>query len=824
MRHVHTAVLLAPTLLVACAGGPGRHTLAELHGVEADVTEVQVENSLDQAILGYRKYLEEAPESKLTPEAMRRLADLKLEKEYGILGGSRGAALPAPAPAAVAPAAGAAAPDRRKGAGVAQPAESEEDFERRASAGERLSPSGEWHEVELPGGEDAAVGGPLEAIELYDRILATYPDYEHKDEVLYQKARAFDELGQPDDAIAVIDQLIAECAYSRHLDEVEFRRAEYLFTRKKYRDAEAAYSAITRMGTRSEYYELALYKLGWAYYKQDLLEEALDQYVALLDYKVSTGYDFDQNHDEDTERRIADTYRVISLSFSNLGGPKALGDYFAAKGHRSYEDRIYSHLAEFYLEKLRYDDAASAYKAFVALYPLHRASPRFGMRVVEIYEKAGFPKLVLEAKKEFAATYGLQSEYWRHFDVSDFPEVLAYLKTNLVDLASYYHARYQNADLADEKPANFQESARWYRAYLSSFPTDEGSPGVNRRLAGLLLEQRDFGEAAREYERTAYDYPEHEGAADAGYAAIYALREGQKAAVGAEQEAVRAEAVTSTLRFVDRFPHHEHAAAVLGAAVDDLYAMKEFPQAIATGRRLIDGYPQAEPAIRRSAWTVVAHSSFELADFAQAEQAYGRVLEMTPADDASRPALADNLAAAIYKQGEQANLAGDARSAADNFLRIEQVAPTSSIRPAAEYDAAAALVRLEDWVGAAKVLESFRQTYPDHKLYKEAGKQLAFVYRQAGDPSRAAGQYERVAAEADDPELRREALLTAGDLYEDAAATDRALSVYLGYVSQFPKPVETAVETRFKIAGMYEAAHDEARYQDQLRQIVAIDA
>jgi hypothetical protein len=47
--------------------------------------------------------------------------------------------------------------------------------------------------------------------------------------------------------------------------------------------------------------------------------------------------------------------------------------------------------------------------------------------------------------------------------------------------------------------------------------------------------------------------------------------------------------------------------------------------------------------------------------------------------------------------------------------------------------------------------------------------------------------------------------------------------VYLSYVSEFPQPIETAVETRFKIAGMYKATHDEAGYHDQLRQIVEID-
>ena len=364
---------------------------------------------------------------------------------------------------------------------------------------------------------------------------------------------------------------------------------------------------------------------------------------------------------------------------------------------------------------------------------------------------------------------------------------------------------------------------RWYRAYLTSFPEGLETPAIHHQLADLLLENQNFAEAAREYERTAYDYPEHEQAAGAGYAAIYAHRESQKRAPAEVRELVRREAVASTFRFVEAFPKHEHAAAVMGAAADDLYEMKEFERAIATGRKPIDDYPKADLKIRRSAWAVVAHSSFDTADYPQAEDAYARVLETTPAEDDSRQAVVDNLAASIYKQGEHANLAEDHRSAADHFLRIAQAAPGSDIAPIAEYDAGAALIRLEDWARAATVLESFRQAYPNHELHREATRQMAFVYREEGNLSRAAEEYERVAAEAGDPELRREALLVAGELYESSELMHHALAVYLRYVGEFPTPIETAAETRFKIAGMYEAARDEAAYHDQLRKIVEID-
>jgi tetratricopeptide (TPR) repeat protein len=259
-------------------------------------------------------------------------------------------------------------------------------------------------------------------------------------------SRAYDELGRSDDAMEVMQRFVTAYPDSRYIDEVYFRRGEYFFVRKQYLDAEASYGSIINMGEGSPYYELALYKLGWTFYKQSLFEEALHRYMAMLDHRLSNGYDFDLAFDDekgDDDHRIADTFRVISLSFSNLGGPEVIDEYFADYGTRSYGDRIYSNLGEFYLEKLRYQDAAAVYGSFIELNPYHRVAPHFSMRVVEIYGEGEFPRLVVEAKKEFAERYSLQADYWQRYDPRESPEVMGFLKTNLKDLANHYHALYQ---------------------------------------------------------------------------------------------------------------------------------------------------------------------------------------------------------------------------------------------------------------------------------------------------------------------------------------------------------------------------------------------
>jgi len=815
-------IFYAATLgLAGCATAPGEQgTLAQLETVQADVEEVYLADGLERAAQSYRRYLEETEASARTPEAMRRLADLQIEQAYGVLGSDEIVEMAAPeeaAPLAIATAATA----------MSDPVESietEQEFERRATQRKELIAGTAEFDAELPGvGEATIPAGPREAIKTYRMILEQYPNYERNDKVLYQMSRAYDEIGQPDEAMDVMDRLVAEYPYSKYIDEVFFRRGEYFFVRKKFLDAEDAYGEIVDMGTTSSYYELALYKLGWALYKQELYEEALHNYMAMLDYRLSTGYDFDADYEANDEHRVVDTFRVVSLSFSNLGGPEVVDEYFSTYGQRSFADKIYGNLGEFYFGKLRYDDATSVLKSFVKLNPYHRVSPHFSMRVVEIYGEAGFPLLVVEAKKQFATDYALDAEYWNYFDVAGLPEVVGFLQTNLTDLAGHYHALYQNEELADDRPQSFAEAQHWYRQYLSSFPQNEAAPQVNYRLADLLLENGGFGEAATEYERTAYDYAPHEKSSAAGYAAIYAYRQNLEVVTGAQRLDIKQATVVSSLRFVEAFQDHEQAPVVLGAAADDLYELQDFDAAIVSAQKLIEQYPGSETGLLRSAWAVIAHSSIDLAEYANAEHAYTNLLTLTAKDDEERPAVVEGLAAAIYKQGEQANLLENYQAAATHFLRIKEIAPASSIRTAAEYDAAAALIKLEDWSFAAEVLEEFRVSHPQHELHAEATKQLAHIYREDGQIKRSAAEHERIAAEANDPELTREALLTAAEMYDEVSAFDEAIRVYESYVADYPRPLDIAMETRTRLAEIFKAELDYTRYHAQLQDIVAAD-
>lgn len=860
LRSFPIELLLIATSLVllhGCSAIGRQDTISDLNNVQIEIKEEYVEGSLEKAMESYQKFLEETPEGALTPEAIRRLADLKIEKEYGVQQPGSAAAknlaaetskleaakadatsivpsasdTSAAAAITAAPIAVIAAkqdknkkitPSPQTGV-IADLSESQKTFEKRATQKQDITGLASAADAALPEAE-LQTAGAMEAIELYKNLLVKYPYYERNDQVLYQLSRAYEETGQVEKAVAVLNQLVKDYPRSRHFDEAQFRRAEYFFTRKKYIDAEDAYKAVIDIGVGSVFYELSRYKRGWVYFKQEMYEEALNDFIGLLDYKIAIGFDFDHIESPIEKKRIDDTYRVISLSFSYLGGPQSIVDYFDKHGVREYEASIYSHLGEYYLETRRYADAAQSYNFFVERNPLHKVAPQFHMRVIDIYLAGGFPKLVVDAKKNFASNYGLRAAYWTFHDINAYPQVLGYLKSNLTDLANHYHALYQDKRHIKEKPENFTEASHWYRAYLESFPEDAKAPVMNFQLAELLLENTSFRDAALEYERTAYNYPAHEKSSAAGYAAVFAYREHLKTAPQSERMLIKREIIRSSLQFADTYPQHEKAALVMVAATEDLYELKDYANAVKTGRKMLEHYPNAESTLRRSAWLIVAHGSFDMTNYQDAEQGYAQVLALTAKEDASGEKITENLAASIYKQGEQARKLEDYKLAAEHFLRVAEVTPTAKIRPTADYDAAAALISLKDWKRAADVLLVFRKTFPKHELQPEVTKKLAVVYKEDNQHLLAAVEFERIESETTDANLRREALLLAAELYEKGSDQDNALKIYQRFVVAFPEPIDFVLETRQKIADILKARNDMAGYSAQLEIIVKTDA
>jgi tetratricopeptide (TPR) repeat protein len=664
-----------------------------------------------------------------------------------------------------------------------------------------------------------------EAIHLYSALLKAYPKYERNDSVLYQLARAYELNAQPDKAQASLDQLVARYPNSRYLDEAQFRRGELLFSDKAYPKAQSAYEAVIKIGSTSPFYNQSLYKHGWSLFKQGENERSLESFAGVLDSMLVSKHDASQLVELESLTRpnrelVEDTFRVMSITFSYLEGPKTIDDFVKHRKPRPYSYLLYARLGDLYMEKERYTDAADSYRAFVSQDRNNDKAPLLEMQAIEAYQKGGFPQLVLQGKKEFVENYSFGTAFWQGREAKNEPKVVAVLKTNLKDVAQYYHAQAQRS----KNVADYQEAAKWYRSYLTSFPDDPDSAVTNFLLADTLFESKQYLDAAKEYESTAYHYGEHEKAAAAGYAAIVAYGKQEDTLSGDAKNAVHNRALDSSLKFAQTFPSHPESALVLTRAATDLYTVKDYPRAIGAAEALLARQPPVDAAKQRVAWTVIGNSNFEQGVFDKAETAYGHAQTLMPANDPERPAIVERLAASIYKQGEQRAQAGDSAAAVEDYLRVATLAPTSKVRSSADFDAAALLMKDKQWDRAVVVLESFRRNFPQSPLQADVTRNLAVAYSESNHPAAAAAEFERIAqSPGETPDVQREATLQAADLYDKAGNSTKSRVMLEAFIKHFPQPLNPAMEARNRLSVIAAKAGDYTARDSWLRDIIAAD-
>jgi tetratricopeptide (TPR) repeat protein len=669
-----------------------------------------------------------------------------------------------------------------------------------------------------------------EAIHLYTALLKTYPKYERNDSVLYQLARAYELNAQPDRALASLDRLVAQYPNSRFMDETQFRRGELLFSDKAYPKAQTAYEAVIKSGSTSAFYNQSLYKHGWSLFKQGENERSLDSFAGVLDSVLISKRNANALIELDTLSRpnrelVEDTFRVMSITFSYLDGPKTIQDFVKRRTPqgglpRPYSYLLYARLGDLYMEKERYTDAADSYRAFVSLDRNNEKAPLLEMQAIEAYQKGGFPQLVLEGKKEFVENYSFGTAYWQGRDPNSEAKVVAVLKTNLKDVAQYYHAQAQKT----KQVADYQEAAKWYRSYLRSWPDEAGSAVTNYLLADTLFESKQYLDAAQEYESTAYHYGDHEKAAAAGYAAIIAYGKQEDTLSGEAKATLHQKTMDSSLKFAQTFPAHPESAQVLTKAATELYTAKDYLRAVSASEALLAKQPPVDIAKQRIAWTVIGNSNFDQGVFDKAEVAYTHAQAVMPANDPERSVIVERLAASIYKQGEQKSKAGDGAAAVDDFLRVAALAPASKVRANADFDAAALLVTQKQWDRAIPVLEGFRRNFPQSPLQADVTRNLAVAYSASNKPGQAAVEFEQISqSPKETPEVQREATLQAADLYDKAGNSAKSRVMLEAFVKHFPQPLNPAMEARNKLSLIAVKAGDYSGRDYWLKDIVAAD-
>ena len=678
------------------------------------------------------------------------------------------------------------------------------------------------------------------AIQAYHKLLADYPNRPDNDRLLYQLSKAYDLSAKPDQSLQSLSELVSLYPDSVHKVEAEFRRAEIYFSRSSYVLAEQSYGAVIAAGESSDYYQNALYMHGWSQFKRDRYRAGLSSFSKMLDLLIPQDNNLEAL--SRAERELAnDTLRVMSVSFTYLEGSASLSTFSKQQlGNKHYLPLLYDRLGELYLSLERYRDSAETYRAFAQNYPEAVESPAFYGKLIKVFETGNFSQQVLQEKENYVERYGINSSYWNNGSDELREQIKPHLKQYLKELAQYHHALAQSlveqqgklekksnksshrktiTKLTAQAQTHFIQAGDYYHAFVETFPADKQVAEMLFLLAESRFEAGRFEQAVAAYETVAYQYAGDNRAANAGYAAILSYQKILQQE-DSDQTVWQKKKIDSALRFADHFAHDKRAALVLAQAAEELLDLKQYAQAINAADKLTRWSTPLSKPLQRTAWVVMGHSEFELQQYEMAEIAYQKTLLVTE-DKQQRKQTQERLAASIYKQGEKLSAEGESQSAAEQFLRVAQAAPGSSIVINAQYDAAINLMAAKAWQLAINQWVSFRKAYPKHELTKSIPTQLIEAYQATEQWQLAANELYAVSQNEADPEAKRQALYRAAELYEQADDRENAILRFRSYAHTYPEPFKQVMEARYRLSELYRETKQPSKRRFWLKKMIA---
>lgn len=652
----------------------------------------------------------------------------------------------------------------------------------------------------------------------YEELLAKHPDRNDNDIALYQLAKAYSLAGEPFETIRVLEELTESFPRSSYYLESLFRLGEVYYSNGVYDLAENSYQRLIDHGSdKNKYFLNAMYLLAWSQFKQNNYDDSLLSFTSVLDLEFPTD-DHILTASSSQQDMMNDILRIMAITFDYLGDWENIDQFYEVIGGRHYEYLIYDTLANQYYEKNYYKSGASTLRAFINRYPQDVLAPAFYQRVIEGYAKAQYPTLLRKHKKLFIKKFGVGNTYWATHNLAVQDTIKPALSTYIWDLARFNHAWGQRKKNKAEKKERLQEAIDWYSEYIRSFPSAEDTAKAHFLLAEVAYQIKQYPLAKDHYEIVAYQYPEYEKSAEAGYAAILTYSKHHPKRAG--KLIWRQLTVASAMRFVQEFPEDERRGQVLVNTSEMLLTDKYYEQALATANLAWQSEGDLSERHRYGASLVRSHSSFHLEQFVEAEQAIIEALAYKKIKKSVHKGLREKLAASVYKQGEMAKASGDYEAAVKNWLRIAKLVPESDIKVSAEFDAATLLMATENYDQAVPVLLQFRKTYPKHRLVKNIPSKLIVAYESQENWHDAAFELKRIWQLGGDKDQQRIALFQSAEYFEKAGDLDNALAMYKRYAHDYRRPFNPAIEAHHKLDEIYLANGDDTKRLFWMNKIV----
>ena len=346
----------------------------------------------------------------------------------------------------------------------------------------------------------------------FESLLRKHPDSRFSDAAQYSLLFCHTEEGHKDEVIRLGEDLLKKHPESEYAPQTALILGEYYFDGNQLDRALERYRTVLKF-PESKWFDKALYKIGWTYYRLSDAKKAISAFFYLINEQNSLtgeGVDvalFTQSLlTKESIDYIAISFAESDTSENDMNGLKNAKRFVRKVPNPLLAARILQKLGDVYREQLKYDNAIATYRDLKKLYPDYPQMPGVMYSVIECYELKGQAKdheLANEGRQLLFKTYHIATQ-WSKNNPDSVARVVgdSLAERSLLEAASYYYSM----ALSKESKDVYRKVIDLYWDYLKVYPNREKAGECHYYIAEILFGTGDYLEAAKQYMQVSRTY------------------------------------------------------------------------------------------------------------------------------------------------------------------------------------------------------------------------------------------------------------------------------------------------------------------------------
>lgn len=328
-------------------------------------------------------------------------------------------------------------------------------------------------------------------IQRCQQFITEYPSRRDLDEVTFQLAYAFDQLGRDKEAAQYYSRLVQKYPNSKRVADAHYALGEYYFGKLDFRKALTSFNEVVRF-TRAPIRPWAEFKIAWCLYNLQDYRRSLDKWKLVVRLSNASS-----NLGKNVRIKLKDeAVRDMLLSFVEL---KQVGEAMSYLVKNASSDRLgdmFNRLSSLLQDKGYYDQSVLVLKKYIALKPRDLRAAEIQVQIVDtanmIDDKRTLWKEIVFLNKNYGP-----SSAWAKIHKND--KQLAEIQEKIHNVSYTYAKKMHFEGQRTKRQYYLAQAIVGYKIYLATFPRRKEAGEISFLLGELQYLRDQYRDAVKTF-------------------------------------------------------------------------------------------------------------------------------------------------------------------------------------------------------------------------------------------------------------------------------------------------------------------------------------